>query len=129
MSLTVLNGAPSVDGHVLGQAQVSWYRGQCQAVTVTSGRCPDSPGEAMVSARTAEESGVRIGDRLQLGITSDLEADRVTVVGTYDPATADASVWGLASPVQVQTARIEGSPTGSTRSSSTRRPWSGRRAM
>jgi putative ABC transport system permease protein len=110
LSLTVLEGAPSVQGHQLGLAQVSWYRGQCGAVTVVTGHCPDGASQAMVSSRTATSSGVRLGTVIRLGITSDPTVDRVTVVGTYDPATADPAVWGLAIPSQYAPGRIEGSP-------------------
>ena len=110
MALTVLNGAPSIDGSRIGLAQVSWYRGQCGAVTVVSGSCPSAVGQAMVSALTAELAGIDIGDAMQLGITSDPAADRVTVVGTYDPDTADPAVWGLAQPGQFRPPAIEGSP-------------------
>lgn len=110
MALTVLNGAPSVDGDRIGLAQVSWYRGQCGSVTVVSGSCPSSAGQAMVSALTAELAGIDLGDEMQLGITSDPAADRVTVVGTYDPDTIDPAVWGLAQPGQFRPPAIEGQP-------------------
>ena len=110
LSLTVLDGAPSIAGRRLGQAQVSWYRGECGAVTIVSGRCPARDGEAMVSTRTATSSDVRVGVVMQLGITSDPGRDRVTVVGTFDAATADPAVWGLVIPSQHAEAKTEGGP-------------------
>lgn len=103
LSLTVLQGSPSIDGRALGVAEVSWYRGQCGGVTIVSGRCPDGPGQAMVSARLLKDSHARLGTTMRLGITSDPRADTVTLVGTYDPTTADPAVWGLAHPDQYST--------------------------
>jgi len=100
LALTVNSGAPSYDGVDIGVAQVSWYRGMCEGVTVVRGRCPTGASEAMVSQTFAEDVGVRLGTPIQLGITSDPAADRVIVVGTYDPTTADPAVWGLERPGQ-----------------------------
>ncbi len=110
LSLTVLDTAPLAGGRSLGRAQVSWYRGECGAVTLVSGRCPSAPGEAMLSGRSAESAQTPIGTVIQLGITSEPAADRVTVVGTYDPTTYDPAVWGLGHPGQAETARVEGGP-------------------
>ncbi|MFN8168927.1 MAG: FtsX-like permease family protein [Candidatus Nanopelagicales bacterium] len=110
LALTVNSGAPRAPGLDLVTAQVSWYRGMCEGVTVVSGRCPTGAGEAMVSQRLAEASGLALGTPMQLGITSDPAADRVVVVGTYDPSSADPAVWGLERPAQFQVARQEGSP-------------------
>ena len=110
LALTVHDGAPSIGDRQLGIAQVGWHRDECQGVTVVSGRCPDAAGEAMVSVRTERESRVAVGTVLRLGITSDPAADTVTVVGTYDAATADPAVWGIDRPAQYEPARIEGQP-------------------
>ncbi len=110
LSLTVLEGNPTLDGRQLGRAQVSWYQGQCDGVQVVRGRCPAAPGQAMVSVRVAALTDVRIGDTVRLGITSEPALDSVVVVGTYDPTTADPAVWGLAHPSQLAEARVEGSP-------------------
>ncbi len=107
LSLTVGNGVPHVDDRELGLAQVGWHRGQCDAVVITAGSCPDAPGEAMVSARTAERVDIAVGDFMQLGITADRDDDRVEIVGLYDQDTADASAWGLASPAQLRSADYE----------------------
>ncbi len=104
LALVVLQGTPRIGDRVLGQAQVGWHEGQCGGVTVTSGRCPASAGEAMVSHRTSRDNDVPVGTTMQLGITSDPFADRVTVVGVYDAATADPRVWGLDRPSQFQPA-------------------------
>ena len=110
LSLSVNSGAPRYDGVELGVAQVSWYRGMCEGVTIVTGVCPTSSGQAMVSARFAEDVGVGLATPMQLGITSDPALDRVTVVGTYDPASADPAVWGLERPAQYAPARVPGSP-------------------
>lgn len=110
LSYTVRNGSPSLDGRLLGTASVGWHRGQCQAVTLVEGSCPDAAGEAMVSARTAAEGGLVLGDEIRLGISSDVTADTVRLVGTYDPATADPRVWGLGSPEQAQPGSAKGEP-------------------
>jgi hypothetical protein len=64
----------------------------------------------MVSERFAEDVGVELGTPLQLGITSDPVADRVTVVGTYDPTTADPTVWGLERPGQFAPSAVPDGP-------------------
>jgi hypothetical protein len=116
-SLTVANGSPRLvgpqygpAGRALGIATVSWYDGQCEGIELVEGRCPAGDGEAMISDRLAEDVGIRLGDELRLGITPDPADDTVVVVGTYDPTTADQSVWGLASPNQYSPAQIEGAP-------------------
>lgn len=110
LSLTVRNGSPSLQGQQLGNAQVGWHRGQCEAVTVTEGRCPEAAGEAMVSARTADEGGLALGDDIRLGISSDELVDTVALVGTYDPASADPQVWGIGGPEQAQPGSAKGEP-------------------
>ncbi len=110
LSYSVRNGSPSIEGQLLGTAAVGWHRGQCEAVTVVEGSCPDAAGEAMVSARTAAEGGLVLGDDLRLGISSDVAADTVRLVGTYDPVTADPRVWGLGNPEQAQPGSAKGEP-------------------
>ena len=100
LALTVLNGGPSVRDSPVGVAMVGWHRGQCDAVEISSGVCPAGRGEAMISARMADQVGLRLGDSLRLGISADVPADTVTVVGTYDADSADPAVWGLVSPAQ-----------------------------
>lgn len=107
-SLTVEGGLPTVAGRSLGEAQVGWHLGQCSGVVIVSGSCPDSAGEAMVSARTADAAGFRIGDVMRLNVGSDPDADQVTIVGTYDAATADPAAWGVGNPDQFRAAPIEG---------------------
>jgi hypothetical protein len=110
LSLSVRNGSPSLEGRQLGNAEVGWHRGQCEAVTVVDGRCPTAAGEAMVSVRTAEEGGLAVGDDIRLGVSSDAAVDAVTLVGTYDPTTADPRVWGLGDPEQAQPGSAKGEP-------------------
>jgi hypothetical protein len=100
LALSVQSGAPRYDGVDIGVAQVSWYRGMCEGIALVRGRCPTGDSEAMVSVRFAQDVGVVLGTPMQLGITSDAAADRVTVVGTYDASTADPAVWGLERPSQ-----------------------------
>jgi hypothetical protein len=104
LALTVLQGNPRVGERLLGQAQVGWHDGQCGGITVTSGRCPSAASEAMVSQRTARDTNLPLGSAMRLGITSDPAADRVTVVGVYDAATAEPRVWGLDRPSKFQPA-------------------------
>ena len=110
LALTVKDGSPRVGDRALGIAQVGWHRGQCEGVTVATGACPARLGEAMVSTRMSKVSDVPVGTRIRLGITSDPVLDTVTVVGTYDAATADPAVWGLDQPAQAAEAASEGAP-------------------
>ncbi|MDP1879221.1 MAG: hypothetical protein Q8M17_16865 [Actinomycetota bacterium] len=110
LAMSVVNGSPATAVGALGSAQVSWHRGQCEAVIIVAGQCPRGPGEAMLSARTADQAGVGLGEQLRLGITADLERDRATVVGLYDAASADPAVWGLGTPQQFRAAAVEGQP-------------------
>jgi putative ABC transport system permease protein len=110
MGLTVHDGTITDGSRLVGIAQVGWHRGQCGGITVVEGRCPADDREAMVSTRTEKDAGVPVGTMLRLGISSDSVADTVRVVGVYDAATADPSVWGLDRPAQYTPARIEGPP-------------------
>lgn len=110
LALSVTNGSPRLDGDPIGIAQVAWHRGQCEAVEITTGTCPSGAGEAMISSRLAEQRGIALGDSLRLGITGDVATDQVTVVGTYDAATADPNVWGLVGPAQFQLSKSPDGP-------------------
>ncbi len=110
LALSVVNGAPRVDGDPIGVAQIGWHRGQCDAVELTSGVCPARMGEAMISARLAEQRGLAVGDSLRLGISGDAATDEVEIVGTYDENTADPAVWGLISPAQFQPSKSPDGP-------------------
>ncbi len=110
LALSVGSGAPTVGDNKLGIAQVAWHRGQCDGVEITSGVCPASRGEAMISARMADQFDIPLGTSMRLRISSDAVADQVTVVGTYDEATADPAVWGPVSPAQFQPAAAPDGP-------------------
>ncbi len=100
LALTVASGAPRVRDSPIGIGMVGWHRGQCAAVELTSGECPSGLGEAMISARMADQFDIALGETLRLGISADIATDQVEVVGTYDAATADPKVWGPNSPAQ-----------------------------
>ncbi len=104
LALTVADGTPRIQDNPIGIGMVGWHRGQCEAVEITSGECPSNRGEAMVSARMADQFDIALGDSVGLGISANAAADQVEVVGTYDAATADPKVWGLVSPAQFQPA-------------------------
>ena len=110
LALTVVNGAPRFQDDPIGVALVGWHRGQCDAVQLTSGTCPARAGEAMISARLADQRGIALGDSLRLGISADVATDQVEVVGTYDADTADPAVWGLVSPAQYQPSKSPDGP-------------------
>jgi hypothetical protein len=110
LSLIVRNGSPTRAGEPLGLAEIGWHQGQCAAVLVVDGRCPTVAGEAMVSARTAVEGRLALGEEIRLGASADVAADTVTIVGTYDPLTADPQVWGLGSPDQARPGSAKGEP-------------------
>ena len=101
LALTVKDGTPRVGDRAIGLAQVGWHRGQCEGVVIVSGTCPTRRGEAMISTRLSADGGIPLGAKIRLGITSDPADDTVTVVGTYDAATAKPSVWGLDRPGQL----------------------------
>lgn len=87
------------------QATVSWREGMCTSVRIVRGRCPageaTGPAEAMVSTRTAAAQGVRVGQRLSIGLSSATPGgDRPRVVGVYDAATARPPGWVADSPAQ-----------------------------
>ena len=107
LSLTVLDGNPRIGAHTPGRTQVSWYRGECGAITVT----------AMISGRLADATQVKLGTIMALGITSNPAADRVQLVGVYDQSTASPAVRGLATPINSRSPGPMGHRTLSTRSS------------
>ena len=87
------------------QAAVSWRDGMCVSVRIVTGRCPtstaDGPAEAMVSTRTAAAQGVRVGQRLTVGLSSTRPGgNQPLVVGVYDAATAGPPGWVDDSPEQ-----------------------------
>jgi predicted lysophospholipase L1 biosynthesis ABC-type transport system permease subunit len=85
----VADGTPRILDNPIGLGMVGWHRGQCGAVEITSGECPSNRGEAMVSARMADQFDIALGDTVGLGISANAAADQVEVVGTYDAATAE----------------------------------------
>ena len=74
-----------------------WREGECAHLVLTSGRCPDRAGEAVVSARTLQISGIRwrSGTVLTLAdrIPGSTESLPVRIVGTYRPANALDPFW------------------------------------
>lgn len=52
------------------------------AATIVSGRPPERSGEVVMDTRTAERSGYRVGDRVQLVTATDEPALTATLVGT-----------------------------------------------
>ncbi|KAA1429244.1 FtsX-like permease family protein [Nocardioides antri] len=61
-----------------GEVQLLARDGACEHLEI-EGRCPQRPGETAILAGDAEEDGLRIGDRLELGDP----LGELTVVGTY----------------------------------------------
>ena len=110
LALTVKDGSPRVDERPLGIAQVGWHRGQCEGVTIVTGACPADRSQAMISTRLAADAKLPIGTKIRLGITSDPKDDTVTVVGTYDAASAKPAVWGLDRPSQQEFAHAPDAP-------------------
>ncbi|WP_460459481.1 ABC transporter permease, partial [Angustibacter peucedani] len=84
-----------------GQIQVPLVErvGTCQHLTITSGRCATKPDEAVLTTRSAELLGLRVGDRLEAGLTDVQRPDgsqqvaRLTVVGTTEPFDLDDDFW------------------------------------
>lgn len=110
LAMVVRNGAPFREGDVIGLAEIGWHQGQCETLTIVEGRCPAAAGEAMVSSRTAAEGRLAIGDAVRLGISADVVADSVTVVGTYDVLSAAPVTFGLGSPDQARPGSAKGEP-------------------
>jgi hypothetical protein len=74
-----------------------WRDGECAHLVLTSGRCPERAGEAVVSARTLQINGIRWrpGTVLALADTTpgSTESLPVRIVGTYRPASALDPFW------------------------------------
>ncbi|HET6826985.1 MAG TPA: FtsX-like permease family protein [Amnibacterium sp.] len=74
-----------------------WRDGECAHLVLTSGRCPERAGEAVISARTLQISGIRwrLGTVLTLAdpIPGSTETLQVRVVGTYRPASVLDPFW------------------------------------
>ncbi|MET9293209.1 FtsX-like permease family protein [Streptomyces sp. NPDC003077] len=54
---------PAVGGPTIA---TNWYVGERNPLEVTAGRPPRGPGEAMLDQDTADQKGVRVGDRLRV---------------------------------------------------------------
>lgn len=80
-------------GQAYGASLVS-RTGVCAHVAVT-GRCPRSPGDVLLSARTARELGVGIGQTIVVSVARADGPTALRVVGLYQPAgAADPYWWG-----------------------------------
>ena len=71
-----------------GLAMLLAKEGACDHLQIT-GRCPTSPGQALILAGDAEYSGLGIGDPVDL--TGGLP--NVTIVGTYTVPAAETDFW------------------------------------
>ncbi len=81
-----------------GRAPVAWREGQCVAVPILEGACPDGPQQVMVSERTAEDGGLAVGDTVVALLTPDLAANTLTIVGIYDQSRPDSVVYAIGTP-------------------------------
>ncbi|HKD98641.1 MAG TPA: FtsX-like permease family protein [Micromonosporaceae bacterium] len=92
------------EGGFAAMARLSWRDGVCGQVTVT-GRCPRAPGEVMVSARSAEQGHLAVGDHLTVRFAPASASGQgaaarpskqlpVTLVGIYTPVDTAAAYWG-----------------------------------
>ncbi|MFB6394504.1 FtsX-like permease family protein [Polymorphospora lycopeni] len=78
-------------------ADVIYRTGVCDHLVLTVGGCPRQRGEAVVSARSAAETGWQVGQRIEImppGLATGLPAIPFTVTGLYVPADEQASYWG-----------------------------------
>lgn len=70
--------------------------GVCAHLPVTEGRCPTAPDEAMLSRRSLELIGAKVGQTLTADFT-DAGSGRPTltmhVVGSFDPVPVDSPYW------------------------------------
>ncbi|HEY3714561.1 MAG TPA: FtsX-like permease family protein [Jatrophihabitantaceae bacterium] len=72
--------------------------GMCAHLHVTSGRCPSAPGQVVVSAAELQAGGLKIGDRLPIGVRpSDVgvetAAGTLVVVGAYQTFDPHDDYW------------------------------------
>ncbi|GAA4744551.1 hypothetical protein GCM10025783_15340 [Amnibacterium soli] len=71
-----------------------WRDGACALVRLDAGRCPDRPGEAIVSSRSAAlPYGWKRGATLVVGSALDGASVSVRVVGVYTPRSASSPRW------------------------------------
>jgi hypothetical protein len=57
-----LQNSLSVDGAAgPGRTRLMWREGACEHLRITAGRCPSGPQDALISARMARSTGLRIG--------------------------------------------------------------------
>ncbi len=74
-----------------------WRDGECAHLVLTSGRCPERAGEAVISARTMRIDGMRwrIGTVLTLSdpTPGSTETLQVRIVGAYRPANVLDPFW------------------------------------
>ncbi|MGN6087892.1 MAG: FtsX-like permease family protein [Actinomycetales bacterium] len=104
LRMVVRDTGISTSGGYRANGEIGWHRGQCEAVRIVSGRCPQGRAEAMVSPGTAQAGNLHVGSPLTLAVGTKDGRDTVTVVGIYDPATAKPGIWGPESPVQAAAA-------------------------
>lgn len=99
-----IRGAEITSGIVdeIGQVNLTWRDGFCDRISLTSGRCPLSPGEIVATAGTASRYDWDIGDQVllrdlvpptRLDATGEDEPFALTMVGIYEPHDRDDSYW------------------------------------
>lgn len=73
-------------------ARLAWREGQCALLRFTEGRCPEAPGEVVVSARAASSQGLGLGP-LRVRLVGGPAVSPPRVVGLYEPIDPDDPAW------------------------------------
>ncbi|MGZ4597855.1 MAG: FtsX-like permease family protein, partial [Actinomycetes bacterium] len=74
----------------LAEARLLWRDSQCETLRFVAGRCPQAPGEAVLSESAAKYLHVAPGSVVRMALGGSL---RVTVVGLYQIADPDDPAW------------------------------------
>ncbi len=90
-------------GRVLGKAPVAWRENECRAVPIIAGDCPTGVGQALIGRRMAADSGLRVGDTLEVHLT-ERSANVFTITGIYDESRPDPVVYAVDTPATAQPA-------------------------
>jgi hypothetical protein len=80
-------GAKTFDSRVVA------LDGQCQHLSFTAGRCPQSAAETMITDRTAATVGWHVGQRIEVKAGRGGLPVHLTVAGTYQPTDPRGEYW------------------------------------
>ncbi len=86
------------DQRLIGLAPVAWRENECLAAPIVRGECPSGKRQAMISQRLAADTGIEVGDKLDVHLAADSAADLFTITGIYDESQPDPVVYAIDTP-------------------------------